>query len=70
VVESTQSLNDTTPIFGGDASLEFFISHPIQPMVEKLVTSMQVLVDPSLLVLFLYFLYHAISIFGTAPSEQ
>jgi hypothetical protein len=67
---SMQSSTDTTPIFGGDASLDLVVSHPIQPMVEEVVTSMQFSVDPSLLVLVLYLLYHVISISSTAPSEQ
>jgi hypothetical protein len=48
-VVSMQSSTDTTPIFWGDASLDHVVSHHIQPMVEKVVMSMQSLVDPTLL---------------------
>jgi hypothetical protein len=44
-----QSSADTTPILGGDASLDLVVSHPIQPMVEEVVVSMQSSVDPTLL---------------------
>jgi hypothetical protein len=40
---------DTTPIFGGDASLDLVVSHAIQPMVEELVVPMKSSVDPTLL---------------------
>jgi hypothetical protein len=46
---SMQSLADTTLVLGGDASLDHVVSHPIQPMVEEVVVSMQSSVDPTLL---------------------
>jgi hypothetical protein len=39
-------------------------------MVEEVVAPMQFSVDPTLLVLVLYLLYHVISISSTTPSEQ
>jgi hypothetical protein len=44
-----QSSADTTPVLGSDASLDHVVSHPIQPMVEEVVMSMQSSVDPTLL---------------------
>jgi hypothetical protein len=44
-----QSLTDTSPILGSDASLELVISHPIQPTVQEVVMLMQYLVDTTLL---------------------
>jgi hypothetical protein len=49
MVMSMQSSTDNTPIFGGDAPLDLVVSHPIQPMVEEVVVSMQSSIDPTLL---------------------
>jgi hypothetical protein len=49
MVVSMQSSIETTHVLGDDASLDLVISHPIQPMVEEIVVSMQSSVDPSLL---------------------
>jgi hypothetical protein len=49
MVMSMQSSTDNTPIFWGDTLLELVVSHPIQPMVEEVVVSMQYSIDPTLL---------------------
>jgi hypothetical protein len=40
---------DPTPLFGDDVPVDHVVSHPIQLVVEKVVTPMQSLVDPTLL---------------------
>jgi hypothetical protein len=65
-----QSSADTTPIFGVDTSLDLVVLHPIQLMVEEVVASMQFSVDPALLVLVLYLLYHVLRISISVPSAQ
>jgi hypothetical protein len=49
VVTSMQSSANTTPFLGGDVSLNLIVLHPIQPMVEDVVVSMQSSVDLTLL---------------------
>jgi hypothetical protein len=44
-----QYSTNTTPIFGGDVSLDLVLSHPIQPTVEEVFVSMQSSIDPTLL---------------------
>jgi hypothetical protein len=39
----------TTPVLGGDSSLDHVVSHPIQPLVEEVVVLMQSSIDPTLL---------------------
>jgi hypothetical protein len=49
VVMTIQSSPNPTPFLRGDVPIYHVVSHPIQPVVEKVVTSMQSLVDPTLL---------------------
>ena len=44
-----QSSADPTPLLRGEVPLYHVFSQPIQPLVEKVVTSIQSLVDPTLL---------------------
>jgi hypothetical protein len=44
-----QSSTDPTPLLGGKLPLDHVVLHLIQPFVKKLVTLMQSLVDPTLL---------------------
>jgi hypothetical protein len=44
-----KSSTNNTLIFWGDAPFDLVISHPIQPMVEEVVVSIQYLIDPTLL---------------------
>jgi hypothetical protein len=69
-IMSVKSSPEHTPIFGGDASLDLVVSHPIQPMVEKVIAPKQFSVDLALLVLVLYLLYHVLNISSQVTYEQ
>jgi hypothetical protein len=43
-----QSSTEKTLVFWGDIPLDLFVSHPIQPMIEEVVVSMQYSIDPTL----------------------
>jgi hypothetical protein len=42
-------LTDNTLVFLGDSPFELVVSHPIQPMVDEVVVSMQYSINPTLL---------------------